>query len=70
MTAHVLGTKVILNDNNLPNQEKRHQKIPILQTGNDDLDSMKSSSDLRGYLDDDNVHPNLIGKCCLVQALE
>jgi hyaluronan synthase len=45
MTAHVLGTKVILNDNNLPNQEKRRQKIPILQTGNDDLDSMKSSSD-------------------------
>src|SRR5918996_709685 len=51
MTAHVLGTKVILNDNNLLSEEKHRQNIPILQTGNDDLDSMKSSSD--ADVDDD-----------------
>ena len=51
MTAHVLGTKVVLNDNNLLSEEKYRQNIPILQTGNDDLDSMKSSSD--ADVDDD-----------------
>jgi hyaluronan synthase len=51
MTAHVLGTKVVLNDNNLLSEEKYRQNIPILQTGNDDLYSMKSSSD--ADVDDD-----------------
>ena len=52
MTAHVLGTKVVLNDNNLLREEKHRQNIPILQTGNDDLDSMKSTSD--ADVDDDD----------------
>lgn len=45
MTARVLGSKVVLNENNLHKEEESHQKIPILQTGNDDLVMMKSSSD-------------------------
>ena len=56
MTAHVLGTKVVLNDNNLLSEEKYRQNIPILQTGNDDLDSMKSSSD--ADVDDDKSNKN------------
>ncbi|HZB17661.1 MAG TPA: glycosyltransferase [Nitrososphaeraceae archaeon] len=45
MTARVLGSKVVLNENNLAKKEESHQIIPILQTGNDDLVMMKSSSD-------------------------
>ncbi len=44
MTARVLGSKVVLNENDLAKKES-HQIVPILQTGNDDLDIMKSSSD-------------------------
>lgn len=53
MTARVLGSKVVLNENNLHKEEKSHQKIPILQTGNDDLDMMKSSSD--ADMDDNDI---------------
>ena len=56
MTARVLGSKVVLNENNL-HKEKSHQKIPILQTGNDDLDMMKSSSDA-DMDDSDTSKPN------------
>jgi hyaluronan synthase len=45
MTARVLGSKVVLNENNLAKKEESRQIIPILQTGNDGLDMMKSSSD-------------------------
>jgi hyaluronan synthase len=45
MTARVLGSKVVLNENDLHKEEQSDQKIPILQTGNDDLVMMKSSSD-------------------------
>ena len=57
MTARVLGSKVVLNENNLHKEEKSHQKIPILQTGNDDLDMMKSSSDA-DMDDNDTSKPN------------
>lgn len=57
MTARVLGSKVVLNENNLHEEEKSHQKIPILQTGNDDLDMMKSSSDA-DMDDSDTSKPN------------
>lgn len=57
MTARVLGSKVVLNENNLHKEEKSHQKIPILQTGNDDLDMMKSSSDA-DMDDSDTSKPN------------
>jgi hyaluronan synthase len=57
MTAHVLGSKVVLNENNLHKEEKSHQNIPILQTGNDDLDMMKSSSDA-DMDDSDTSKPN------------
>ncbi len=53
MTARVLGSKVVLNENNLHKEEKSHRKIPILQTGNDDLDMMKSSSD--ADMDDNDI---------------
>ena len=54
MTAHVLETKVILNDNNKLYDEGEHnqKKIPILQTGNDDLNTMKSSSDADADMND------------------
>jgi hyaluronan synthase len=57
MTARVLGSKVVLNENNLHKEEKFHQKVPILQTGNDDLDMMKSSSDA-DMDDSDTSKPN------------
>ena len=57
MTARVLGSKVVLNENNLHKEEKSHQKVPILQTGNDDLDMMKSSSDA-DMDDSDTSKPN------------
>lgn len=57
MTARVLGSKVVLNENNLHKEEKSLQKIPILQTGNDDLDMMKSSSDA-DMDDSDTSKPN------------
>jgi hyaluronan synthase len=57
MTARVLGSKVVLNENNLHKEEKSHRKIPILQTGNDDLDMMKSSSDA-DMDDSDTSKPN------------
>jgi hyaluronan synthase len=57
MTARVLGSKVVLNENNLHKEEKSHQNIPILQTGNDDLDMMKSSSDA-DMDDSDTSKPN------------
>ena len=53
MTARVLGSKVVLNENDLHKEEQSHQKIPILQTGNDDLVMMKSSSD--ADMDDNDI---------------
>jgi len=42
MTAHILGTRTILDT--LTNK-KQHEHMPILQTGDDDIETMKKSLD-------------------------
>jgi hyaluronan synthase len=42
MTAHILGTRTTLDT--LPNK-KQHEHMPILQTGDDDIETMKKSLD-------------------------
>lgn len=42
MTAHILGTRTTLD---LSSDKKKHEHLPILQTGDDDIETMKKSLD-------------------------
>lgn len=42
MTAHILGTRTTLDS---PSDKKQHEHLPILQTGDDDIETMKKSLD-------------------------
>jgi hyaluronan synthase len=42
MTAHILGTRTTLDSSS---DKKQHEHLPILQTGDDDIETMKKSLD-------------------------
>jgi len=42
MTAHILGTRTSLDSKS---HKKQHERMPILQTGDDDIETMKKSLD-------------------------
>lgn len=42
MTAHILGTRTTLDSSS---DKKKHEHLPILQTGDDDIETMKKSLD-------------------------
>ena len=63
MTAHVLGTKPKLDNK----QDDYRKKIPILQIGKDDLDTMKSSSD--PDINDDKDRPKAYWKVLFSRSI-